>query len=148
MGLQRVAKRTVVESKPRFDTLMRKVLPQQEAWQVDTLWTVETGLYLIHSSPENEIDLSEKRLDMLFEIKSTDAVVDVPAGLFENCIEIEGYASMTLYADPRVGYIDVPIIQREWYAPGVGLVKMIRTEEIASSLYHGGSMTFELSEFN
>lgn len=147
-GLHRVAKRTVVEIKPRFDEIWRKVLPVNKELLVDALWNVETGLYLMHSSPEYDVDLSEKRLNMLFEIKSTDAIVEVPAGVFENCIEIEGYASITLYADARIGYIQVPVIQREWYAPGVGLVKMVRTEEIESSVYNGGELSFELSEFD
>ena len=146
-GINRVAKRTVVEYTPRFDEVVRKVLPSHQLLDIGQLWNVDTSLYVIHSRPDYNNDLSAKRPNMVFEIESLDETVDVPAGHFENCIRVEGYASITLYADARIGYIKVPIIQTEWYAPNVGLVKMIRSEVINSSVYRGGVHTFELTKF-
>ncbi len=148
-GIHRVAKRTVVEFQPRFDEELRKVLPSHDVLEVGQLWNVDTGLYVVTGRPEfnTNIDLSEKNLNMVFEIQSLDDVVDVPAGVFENCIRVEGYASVTLYADPKLGYIDIPVIQTEWYAPNVGMVKMVRSEIISAAVYQGGVRTFELKKF-
>lgn len=146
-GMHRVAKRTVVEFAPRFDEVIRKVLPSQQMLDIGQLWNVDTSLYVMHSRPDYNNDLSDKRPSMVFEVESLDDTVDVPAGRFENCIRVEGYASVTLYADARIGYIKVPILQTEWYAPNVGLVKMIRSEVIDSMVYQGGVHTFELTKF-
>lgn len=148
-GIHRIAKRTVVEFQPRFDEVLRTVLPNHDLLDVGQLWNIDTGLYVVTGRPEynTNVDLSEKSLNMVFEIQSLDDVVDVPAGVFENCIRVEGYASVTLYADPKLGYINVPVIQTEWYAPNVGMVKMVRSEIINAAVYQGGVRTFELKTF-
>jgi hypothetical protein len=148
-GIYRVAKRTVVEFVPRFDDIVRQVLPHNTLIDIGQLWNVDTGMYVVNGRPEfnTNSDLSEKHLNMVFEVQSLDDVVDVPAGQFENCIRIEGYVSVTLYADPKLGYVDVPVIQTEWYAPNVGLVKMVRSEVINTPVYQGGVRTFELTKF-
>ena len=85
---------------------------------------------------------------MSYRVASRDETVIVPAGKFEHCLLVEGDAKLTMFADPMTGYTDVPITTREWYAPGVGLVKLERTEPLDSSVFKGGSYVFELVGFS
>lgn len=146
-GIMRVAKRTVIEIKPRFDENLRTVLPSEEKLAVGYIWNVETGPYMLRTRPGFIADLSDKRFKMSFEVLELNSTVDVPAGRFEDCLKIEGYSSVRLYADPRTGYVDVPITQTEWYAPGVGMVKLVRDEPIDGSFYVGGTISMELEKF-
>jgi hypothetical protein len=85
-----------------------------------------------------------KSFVMSYRIAAEDETVVVPAGKFEHCLLVEGMATLTLFADPLTGYQDVSIKTREWYAPGVGLVKLERTEPLDTRVYKGGSYLFEL----
>jgi len=147
-GIRRVAKRTVVETKPRFDSDLRIVLPSKEKLKFGNIWNVESGPYVLHTRPGYSADLSDNRFKMAFEVIDLEATVDVPAGRFEGCLKIEGYASIRLFADARIGFVDVPITQTEWYAPGVGMVKLERDEPIDGVFYVGGKVTLELKNFD
>lgn len=81
---------------------------------------------------------------MNYRIASQDETVVVPAGKFEHCLLVEGDATLTMFADPMTGYTDIPVKTREWYAPGVGMVKLERTEPLETSVYKGGRYVFEL----
>ena len=84
---------------------------------------------------------------MSYRVASRDETVIVPAGKFEHCLLVEGEAKLTVFADPMTGYMDVPTTTREWYAPGVGLVKLERSEPLDSSVFKRGSYIFELVGF-
>lgn len=65
-----------------------------------------------------------------YEIAETDETIEVKAGKFENCIRVEGkgrlFAGRTL--QDYMGIDSIYIEETEWYAPGTGLVKTVRTE--------------------
>lgn len=147
-GTERIALRTLVETAPRFDVEPRKVLPAVRDIEVGRSWTTETRVYAIHSPPAYSLTAPEgKELSMNFEITSVDDEVNVLAGTFTRCIRVEGIANLTLYADARLGYVDVPVSQTEWYAPGVGLVKLVREEPLNVEMFKGGKVSFELMDF-
>lgn len=147
-GSYRVAKRTLVEYKPRYDTEPRQVLPATHALEVGASWTVESKPYLLHGLKSHSLpDPGKKRFMLTYEIDEVDATVIVPAGTFRNCIKVVGTGTLSLYADPRLGYQDVNVIHTEWYAPGVGMIKLQREEPMDLELYKGGSVIFELSQF-
>ena len=52
------------------------------------------------------------------------------------------------FADPVVGFKDMPLTTTEWYCKGVGLVKLERTEPANSTFLAGGKTTLELLEWN
>ena len=52
-----------------------------------------------------------------------------------------------MYVDPRLGYQDILLTQKEWYAPGVGLVKLIREEPLDLPMFKGGSIMMELEKY-
>jgi len=54
---------------------------------------------------------------------------------------------MVFYADASAGYQEILINHSEWYAPGVGLVKLERDEPLDTSIMKGGKVTMVLSSF-
>lgn len=146
-GSYRIAKRTVVETQPRFDLKAIKILPNTEYLTIGRSWLAETRSYALHGLRSALPDPSQKSFNLTYEIVALDSRVDVPAGRFENCIKVEAQGVISLYADPRLGYQDIVVTQTEWYAPGVGLVKLVRNEPMDLEIYKGGSITFELTQF-
>ncbi|MEZ5453663.1 MAG: hypothetical protein R3E93_12740 [Thiothrix sp.] len=80
-----------------------------------------------------------------------DEQVEVPAGRFSftalACWS-KVRRNLTLYADPRKGDSQVHVTTREWYAPGIGLVRLEREEPLDTDVYKGGKVTLELVEFD
>ena len=146
-GIFRVAKRTNVEIKPRMDTPIRPVL--KYPLEKDTKWQVNTHPYLLKRlTPVNESLKKSFTLPMLYTIASINEMIRVPAGKFEHCVKVVGSADLELYVNALRGYVIVPFTTQEWYAPGVGLVKMTRTEELQADTIEGGSYTMELVSFD
>jgi hypothetical protein len=148
-GIYRYASRTLFETHPVIDDPPRLVLPLPYSKDADRRWASSTTSYVIHMTGPSTISNANPNRDfvMSYQVVSRDETVIVPAGKFENCLLVEGDAKLTMFADPMTGYTDVPITTREWYAPGVGLVKLERSEPLNSSVFKGGSYVFELIGF-
>ncbi len=146
-GIERIAKRRIVDSAPLPDLPRRPVLPlparEGATWQVESFAYLigKTGTYGDHTEASWPVR-------MAFSVLALDAEVETAAGVFSNCLLVEGTGSVELYLDGRRGFVEVPVTQTEWYAPGVGLVKLVREEEVAESdRFYGGTRTFELVYF-
>lgn len=145
-GVFRAAKRTVVEQYPRPDNPPRWIL--KRPFQPGNTWSNETHPYVLRRvQPYEEGLATGMRFKMAYQIGSLQERVEVPAGRFENCLRIDGDAKLTVYADGRSGYQDIEINTTEWYAPGVGLVKLVRDEPLNSDVIVGGRIVFELERF-
>lgn len=81
-------------------------------------------------------------------IESTDAVIKVPAGRFDNCVEIytSGFAFHS--GSPFNTRTLIEIKQTKWYAPGVGLVKSTLVETSTSDAYARGEVIVELESYS
>lgn len=146
-GTWRVAKRAVVELEPQIDDPERKILPSISGIAVGDNWNADGMSYALRKSASEAVPNPEDvRFNMEFEVVALDDRVSVPAGVFENCVQVEGRAVFSLYVDPRLGYMDIPVTQTEWYAPGVGLVKLVREETLDQGFFTGGTIRFELLE--
>jgi hypothetical protein len=62
-------------------------------------------------------------------------------------VRVRGAATLRLFADPVVGWRDMPLVTVEWYCPGVGLVKLVREEPAQSTFLSGGLLTLELTQW-
>lgn len=73
---------------------------------------------------------TEQPITMDYVIEATGETVTVAAGEFDNCIRVYGkgrlFAGRTL--QDYMGIDSIYIEQTEWYAPGTGLIKTVRTE--------------------
>lgn len=148
-GIYRVAKRSLVESEPRLDASPRMVLPLPIAQAKGKTWSTISQPYLIERVYEGMDVMTADMLQfpMTYSVLSLDETVEVSAGSFSHCILVEGQTDLSLYADARTGNTTVPITTREWYAPGVGLVKLEREEPLNTDVYKGGKITMELVRF-
>jgi hypothetical protein len=147
-GFYRVAKRVIVETKPQADKSARLILPKGRNLRVGYTWTLGTNPYVAHWMPPFiEANASIKPFDMVYEVASLDETVETPAGVFQKCIRIDGMGKMVFYADASAGYQEILINHSEWYAPGVGLVKLEREEPLNTSIMKGGKVSMLLSGF-
>ena len=69
-------------------------------------------------------------IDLDYTIEAMDDTVTVSAGRYSNCMRVKSSGSMFAGATLKefLGIDFIQIEQTEWYAPGVGLVKRVRTE--------------------
>ncbi len=148
-GVYRLAKRTVVELTPQLDNPPRLVLPSNPTQAMGKTWSSITMPYLILRLYEGDKSTYAKdlRFPMSYSVKAVDDTVTVPAGTFAHCVQVEGQAEVTMYTDPRKGDSTIQITTQEWYAPGVGLVKLQRDEPLNTDIYKGGTLLMELAAF-
>lgn len=148
-AVQRVGLRTAIDFEPRMDAAPRMVMPLPPA--VSQAWSVETRPYILERAEPFRERFSQdesKRIELRMIVAALDDVVEVPAGKFEHCLRIEGTGVLNVLADARIGASAVPVSHTEWYAPGVGLVKLVRTESLDTTQIVGGSVTMELVDFH
>ena len=143
-GIFRVASKSDLDPDPKPDEPRRYVLKTPLA--VGTAWQTPTTAYLLRRRQEfpPELKHSHPSFPMHYVIEATDEAVTVRAGRFEHCLRVKGAAALRLFADPVVGWKDMPLTTLEWYCPDVGLVKLVRDEPANSTFLSGGKLTLEL----
>lgn len=147
-ALQRVGVRTAIDFEPRMDASPRTVMqlpPTIRQW-----WSVETRPYILERFEPFRERFSQdesKRIELRMQVAALDDVIEVPAGKFEHCLRLEGTGLLNVLADARIGASEVPVTHTEWYAPGVGLVKLVRTEKLDTLQIVGGEVEMQLIEF-
>ena len=148
-GIYRYAKRMIVENQPQLDTPAQMVLPTPEHAKVGQTWSNLSVPYTLHRiSPNPEPPSSQGyRFNMTYTLLSLQETVQVPAGEFKDCWLVEGQAQLYVFADARLGYRDIAITTREWYAPSIGLVKLERSEPLDGEVFKGGRITMELTAY-
>lgn len=153
-GIFRIAQQYIIDRDLRYDERERMVLPAFDTFaspdtftSADT-WYAQSRTYALRGAAVDTVpDAEDLYFDMEYEIVESGISVEVPAGRFDDSIKVVGRGSFSLYADPKLGYIDIDIKQTEWYAPGVGLVKLIREEPKEAGLFYGGTIVYELNAF-
>lgn len=146
-GIYRVASKSDLDPEPKPDKPHRFVL--KAPFAVGTQWQAPTTAYLLmrHSEFPREIRHTHPSVPMIYQIEALAETLDVPAGHFERCVRVRGSASVRIYADPASGWRDLPLTSLEWYCPGVGLVRMERSEPATSAFLTGGTRTLELESW-
>ena len=147
-GSYRIGQRTIVDTQPRFEPKPLRFLPNRQDLEVGRTWTLMSQTYAIQSANAAANNTTgSQAIEVEYEIMDINATVTTPAGTFEKCVLVEGKAVASIWADPKTGYHDVDIRHREWYAPGVGLVKLERDEPLDLTFFQGGQIRFELIKF-
>ena len=133
---------------PEFVTDKQTVIsfPLQEK----TMWEQLTTTKLLKKTgpPQKTEFKIVAEVPMEVEIESMNEVVSVPAGKFEQCMKITMSGSTYKDAGNYVGLTIVNVEQTNWYAKGIGLVKMERLETTKSDALDKGSLLIELAEFS
>lgn len=144
-GIWRVASKSDLDAEPKRDAGRRYVL--KAPYAVGTNWRSDTTAYLLRRRTEfpPEIRHTHPAIPMNYTIAALGETVTTRAGRFEGCLRVDGEATVRLFADPVVGWRDMPLTTREWYCPGVGLAKLERREPAKSTFLTGGQLTMELT---
>jgi hypothetical protein len=143
-GVYRMAARGPLDAGPIADEEKRYVV--KAPLVVGTEWQAATISYLLARRNEvpKEVRVTHKAIPMTYRIAAVGEAVQVPAGKFADCLRVEGRAEVRLYVDEARKWSPVPLITREWYCRGVGLVRLERHEPVPSKFMVGGLLTMEL----
>ncbi|MDM0117785.1 hypothetical protein QTI66_37440 [Variovorax sp. J22R133] len=114
-----------------------------------TTWQATTTAYLLVRRFDfpREVRHTYPPVPMSYRIEGAGETVQTPAGRWAGCLRVRGTAVMRIYADPVIGWREVPLTTLEWYCPEAGLVRLERTEPAPSSFMAGGSQLWELVAF-
>jgi len=146
-GVFRVASKSDLDDQPKPDAQRRYVL--KEPLVAGTSWQATTTAYLLKRRQEfpREIRHSHPAVNMTYTIEAVGEKVETRVGRFDDCLRVKGIAQVRLFADPVVGWRDLPLTTTEWYCRGVGLVRLVRQEPAQSTFLSGGTLTMELIEW-
>ena len=146
-GIARVASQGALDLEPQADKPERYVL--RKPYVVGTAWSATTTSYVYQRRNESPRELRHLKryqsLPMKYRIEAINELVKTPAGEFTGCLRVGGRADIRLYVDEQFTWKDVPMLTREWYCPGVGLVRVERAEVSPSKFIVGGTLAMELT---
>jgi len=146
VGISRIAQRSDIDEQARLDPNARTVL--KLPLTAGASWLVPSQPFTIGPKADlGQRAIKMPKVLMNNTVEAMDEVVTVPAGTFKQCARIEGVGNLALYLDAITGFKDIPIVNREWYCKGVGLVKVERVESLASSFFSGGKVVMELTAY-
>ena len=132
---------------PEFNEYKQIILPEDIS--VGVKWEEETVTKLLQKTgpPQKTLFKIIAKVPLEVKVESLNETVIVPAGKFENCLKISKTGSVFKDAGNYVGLTVVNVEQNNWYAPGVGLVKLERTETTQRQALDKGSLLVELTNF-
>lgn len=149
-GIYRVASEGPQQAQALADSPVSWVL--RRPLQVGTAWEGRTVPYVLQRRNEQPRELRYldryKNLVIKYRIEQLDQAVDTPAGHFTGCIVVAGTSEVYQYSDELLAYRNAPLLAREWYCPGVGLVRQERVEHATTRFLLGGTVLLELMRWN
>ncbi|MGR8918631.1 MAG: hypothetical protein ACU85V_03355 [Gammaproteobacteria bacterium] len=147
-GVHRVARRRpdrrAIESEPEAHVILPASLAPGTRWQVtSTLGLAESRTF----ARGDRIAVRRYPVTLEKAIVAVDASVTAPAGVFDGCLEVEGRGQRTVPADRGTAAALVTVRTREWYAPGIGLVLLERSEDSKSPFLKPGRQRWALADY-
>ena len=146
-GVERVGTRVGVGESP---TLESPTLVLSADLELASSWTTTSRLALVESrtfARQDKLRNVNLPVDLTMTVASIDETTSVPAGTFKSCIRLDGKGGRTVRIDRGNASATVTVILQEWYAPGIGLIKMTRSENTESPFLKTGCFTQELLQF-
>lgn len=147
-GWARVARENLFGER-REDHKPRLVLPEPLDTQLE--WELLSRPFVIQQvQPFRAHVFRDIWVDLSYQVVETNATIEVPAGRFENCVRVQAQGEAAILSDvalSRLGETSAQIVEDSWYAPGVGLVKLVRREQMANELFEGGELSLQLLRF-
>ncbi len=85
-------------------------------------------------------------LTLTFTVADKKETVTVPAGTFEKCVKVvgKGYVEKD---KGLMGLVRVTVVQQDWYAPGVGLIKSVTNKSGNHMLIQPEESTVQLTGY-
>lgn len=147
-GVERIASLRPGMRGPQPDNPPRVILPDPLA--PGARWQTRSTIALAESrtfEPRDRIIPRHLPVAVDKQVVATDAEVEVPAGHFDHCLLVEGQGLATVPTDRGNGTASIAVEVHEWYAPGVGLVKLERRESSDSTFLKTGQQQWELLDY-
>lgn len=139
-GIRRVAHQTELDTAPVPDEPPVWVL--KAPYAVGTEWSAPTVPHLLARRNEYPRELKHShRAIMQWRIESVSETLHIGDRTLSPCMTVVGTALLNLYTDPVNGFTNVPLISREWYCQGHGLVRLEREEKVPKGFLLGGLLT-------
>lgn len=138
-----VVRTSAVPGAPRHTILPASPAPGQR-------WQVASSLRVIESrtfARQDRIGRRRYAVDIEKSVAATDASVITTAGRFGDCLLIVGRGVSWVRTDRGNSSAEVRVETREWYAPGLGPVRVERNETSASTFLINGRETWELIDY-
>lgn len=149
-GLYRLAHQKRPSGALNFEKDPRLVHPPLDDISSDDEWVVSDKTYLLVREKPLYAERATLIIPLTYRIESRVARVRVAAGIFTDCLHIIGTGT-TSFLSPRTPEggkrTQVEVISEEFYAPNIGLVKMVRQENTRSELFGDNRLTKELESF-
>lgn len=104
---------------------------------VGTTWRTASRLHLFDLPKRLKSSWEKISRDLVlnYSIASLDDAVAAPAGRFTDCLRVDAVGFLDLPRRYSLGIKTIKVEQSQWYAPGVGLVRMTRKEYALPNLY-------------
>ena len=105
--------------------------------QPGTRWRAPSRLYLFElpEKPGQGRARAQQPLMLDYTIIGMEDVALALAGRFTDCLRVEAVGFLDLPERLELGIRSIKVEQTQWFAPGVGLVKMTRKEYAPPDLY-------------
>jgi hypothetical protein len=87
-------------------------------------------------------------IDLTYTVEALDDTVTVPAGTFRRCLRLHAEGTRKVDLGGGIGQVVLTVTSDEWFAPGVGLVKLVRSEDSAPASPVNGTMVRELTRLD
>ncbi len=146
-GIRRVAYQVRPTAPVHFEAQPRYVFkyPLEEG----TGWEVPSRTYLlVRRYPLDHDYRVTVDFNMTYQIESVSDTVQVPAGVFKNCLRTRGVGETVFIGDRGLGRVRVVVENIDWFAPDVGLVKTERRESTTTDLFGTSTLLIELENFS
>lgn len=144
-GLVRLAlQRTGPEQHWQTDAAELSLMPQDTA--VGAAWTGPslTRVLEVTVDPFRRRFVVTEPVELRYRVAAVGDVVEVPAGRYADCLRVEAVGHGHFPGDKAIFGADITVNQTEWYAPRLGLVKLVREELTTSAVLPRGSYELEL----
>lgn len=128
----------------------QQVLVMPRTPTLDQQWQDRSSTALLESSaaPWETLFRVQVPVEMHFRVAALDASITTPAGTFEHCLLLEGHGTSDADLGNGVGPAHIDVTTQEWYAPGVGLVRLERNEQSSAKALKLGALVMELDDWS
>ena len=145
VGLPTLDDFIIKEKEINFHENDRLVLPKN--LKTGTKWNVDSKTYLILKRYPYYDYRATTDFEINYEVISKNQTISTPLGKFKECLYLKGTGNTKFIGDSEIGAIEINITSEEWYAKGVGLIKIIRTEKTNSDLFGTTKMVQTLESY-
>ena len=132
-----------LDSDEHFDLLIPQTLNSDTTWKKQVRTRLIPEFACGYCTTTREL---EQAITVHYTILATDVSIDTPMKTFEDCLLIEGKGIETIDAGDSMGSVEVEVLTREWYAPNVGLVKLVWREQTNEEVLKTGEYQLELKD--